>query len=81
MYGLVQMSKPKTVLQTPAEVIDALGGTNNVALLIGHPNLQMISNWKMEGRRIPPEWCFPISRLLAAQGKTADPVGVFGMRP
>jgi hypothetical protein len=81
MYGSLPMSRKapeSTVLTSPSEVIDALGGTASAARLL-EEHMQTVSNWRV--RRIPPELYFPVNRALAVQGKSASPEHVFGMRP
>ena len=57
-----------TVLSTPSEVIDALGGTLATAQIF-HCPMQRVSNWRRSG--IPSKYSLATSEVLAALGKRA----------
>ena len=62
-------------VNTPSEIIDALGGNSKLAPLVGlKPNA--IGNWRVKG--IPARYYLRLSELLSKRGLTAPPK-VFGM--
>jgi DNA-binding transcriptional regulator YdaS (Cro superfamily) len=50
-------------MQTPLDrAADACGGLKALAEAIGVNSVQVVSNWKADGRRIPAEHCPAIER-------------------
>jgi hypothetical protein len=65
-------------LETASEVIDAVGGTGEAAVLVaaaaptGKCTAQSVSNWRAAGR-FPPQTYLVFSAALSAIGKSAPP--------
>lgn len=66
------------MLKSPSEVIDALGGSSALAVVLG-VGQTAVSNWRSRGA-IPPEYFLTITEALTGLGKVADPA-VFGFKP
>lgn len=62
------------ILNTPDEVIDALGGTKAAAEKL-RQSMQTVSNWRRG--RIPPEHFLSVTTALGQQQISPD---VFGMK-
>lgn len=59
------------MLKTVDAIVDALGGTSEVAVLTG-VSLPAVSNWKTR-RRIPSEKFMIVADALEQRGVKADP--------
>jgi hypothetical protein len=64
-------------LRTPEAVIEALGGTNAVALLTGRAK-SAVSMWKARGR-FPTDTYIILTKALRRKKKTA-PIALWGMK-
>jgi hypothetical protein len=72
------MTKRQITLRTVRAVVDAFGGTKDLAEWAGHGE-SAISNWLARGF-IPPGWHYRISEELKKKDLEAAPE-VFGQRP
>lgn len=64
------------ILNSPEQVIDALGGTKAVSALTGK-SMQAVSNWRARG--VPAEMFLVLESALTRSGLSCDPA-VFGIR-
>ncbi|MGE5151195.1 MAG: hypothetical protein ACM3II_13825 [Rhodospirillaceae bacterium] len=58
---------------TTSELIDALGGTGEVARRLGVKD-NTVSTWRRNDRGLPGWACAPLRHALAEIGEQADPV-------
>ncbi|RWL14856.1 MAG: hypothetical protein EOR57_31415 [Mesorhizobium sp.] len=67
----------RNILTTPKEVIDELGGYNEVAAMVGL-KYTAVFEWGRDGKRIPPKFYKLMTDELRQRGKQAPP-SVWGM--
>lgn len=67
----------RKILTTPKEVIDELGGYNEVAAMVGL-KYTAVFEWGRDGKRIPPKFYKLMIDELAKRRKQAPP-SVWGM--
>lgn len=67
----------RNILTTPKEVIDELGGYNEVAAMVGL-KYTAVFEWGRDGKRIPPKFYKLMTDELHQRGKQAPP-SVWGM--
>lgn len=66
----------QAVLNSVAEIVEAVGGPAAAAALAGVETTSAVSNWKARGQ-IPPEHFFAFGRAVKDAGKQVNPA-VFG---
>lgn len=60
------------MISTVSELIDALGGTGEVARRLGVKD-NTVSTWRRDDRGLPAWACAPLRRALNDAGENADP--------